>query len=226
MIDNQEAKLAFSTEHLLIVMLLGVGTIVIGELVSVSALFSAEISRKIFHLLACLLIGSFVFFDLDIWATIIILLSFVLVQLLLRRYRPLTVLSNVQRESYGEFHLLLAGIVAMALANSWQAYFIAFLILAMCDSLAAIVGQNTYVPNVVSFRNGKTLKGSGAFFACCVLLVATCNSLFGIGLDSQMLLYVLTMSAALATLELFISKGLDNFVIPVLAVVLLDRIYA
>lgn len=209
-----------------ILMLLGAGSIVISELISWSAIFNAEINRKIFHLIACLLISSFVFFDLDIVAVTILMFTFLVIQILLKRYRPLTVLSRVKRKSYGEFYLLLGGIAAMAIANSWQAYFVAFLVLAVCDSLAAIVGQYAGMPDAIRFKNGKTLKGSGAFFISCALIIIGFANSQGISLGSHVLLYVITIAAALTLIELYLSKGLDNFAIPVMAVVLLDRIYA
>jgi dolichol kinase len=112
------------------------------------------------------------------------------VNILFRRYRLLTVLNSVKRESYGEFYLLLAGIATMAIPDSWLAYFIAFIVLGICDSLAAIVGQNLSIPDGIRFSNGKTLNGSIAFFSCMAIAcgVATTQN---INFDLPIFLYLL-----------------------------------
>ena len=100
-------------------------------------------------------------------------------------------------------------------------FYIPILILAICDPVAALIGQKWPKGHYKTLGYTKTMSGSLAFFA---VAVAICMALMvGVeGISFQIALFVSASVALFTTVaEAYTHKGFDNLTIPLVAVVVL-----
>lgn len=132
----------------------------------------------------------------------------------------LTAIHGVSRRTHGEVFFPL-GIAALALAcPSALPFAYGVLVLGLGDGLAALVGERFGRRVVPLVQTRKTLWGSGTFLACCFVLGVLVLAPTGASLPAA-LGAAAALAIVLTPVELFLTYGLDNLVLPTLAGLLL-----
>lgn len=132
---------------------------------------------------------------------------------------------NVGRISYGEFFFPISAIVLVFLADSKWEFAASIMILGIADAVAALVGKKygkstTYLV----FGQKKSLAGSLAFFIAALLIIWGFTAFSGVEVSSASIGLVLLTTLLVTIAENLGVYGSDNLLIPLVAVVLLNRL--
>lgn len=132
---------------------------------------------------------------------------------------------KVGRVSYGEFFFPLSAIVLVFLADSPSEFAASIMILGIADALAALVGKkygrrNSYLV----FGQKKSLAGSLAFFIAALAIIWGFVLLGDVSLTSIHFGLVVLTAVLVTVAENLGVYGSDNLLIPVVAVLLLNRL--
>lgn len=194
-----------------------------------------ESFRKLFHVIHGIALAGLAFvvpLSWLIFLEIFFLISvFVARVLLVQRYNPFLKwvgyfgrAYRVGRLSYGEFFYPVSAIILVLLAQSKWEFATAILILGLSDTAAALIGKRYGKKSSYSvFGQKKSLIGSVAFFMTTLGLVtgfallAKPDVVVGIAA-------ILGISLLLTVTENVGVYGSDNLLIPIVAVVLLNRL--
>lgn len=133
---------------------------------------------------------------------------------------------RVGRISYGEFFYPLSVIAAVLIADTKWEFAAAILILALADTAAALAGKR-YGRSTTYMVLGqkKSLIGSAAFFLVAYAIIGTFILISGADVSSEIGLGSLLWASLVITIaENLGVYGSDNFLIPIVAVVLLNRL--
>ena len=123
---------------------------------------------------------------------------------------------GVSRTTYGEIFFPL-GIVALAVVcPSPLPFAFGVLVLGVCDGLAALIGERFGRRVVPIIQTRKTLWGSGTFLVACFGLGVALILPTGVS-ASYAVAAAAAMAVALTPVELFLTYGLDNLVLPTVA---------
>jgi phytol kinase len=147
-------------------------------------------------------------------------LLFAGVMLTSQRLGIFTAIHGVSRRTYGEI-LFPLGIAVLAIAcPSPLPFAYGVLVLGLGDGLAALVGERYGRRPIPHLQTRKTLWGTAAFLAVCFalgvpLLVATGAS------PAYAIAAAAAMAITLTPIELFLTYGLDNLALPLVAGLLL-----
>lgn len=131
---------------------------------------------------------------------------------------------NVGRISYGEFFFPLSAVALAYLADSKWEFAAAMLILGVADAVAALVGKKYGKKNgYLVFGQKKSIAGSSAFFVAAFFIILAFSVLHGAALG-DVAFGVVVLTAGLVTIaENLGVYGSDNLLIPIVAVLLLNR---
>lgn len=189
---------------------------------------SAEGIRKLFHIGVGLVALSLPHLFDALWPVLVVSLASAVALLLIRtvgvlREGPGQVLQAVARRSLGEFWFVLGVVVAFIIAGDRPVTFsIGILTLAIADATAALVGV-VYGRHRFDVPGGtKSAEGSIAFFMVAFLCVHIPILLFTSTGRQESLMIALNVGLLVMFAEASVARGADNFVLPVLVVVLLD----
>ena len=176
---------------------------------------SPELLRKLAHMSAAVL-AAFLPLVVSFAQIAALGLVFALVMGVSVRLRIFNAIHGVSRTTYGEVFFPL-GIAALAvLCPSELPFVYGVLVLGLGDGLAALVGGRLGRRVVPLLQTRKTLWGSGTFLLVCFALGALLMASAGVPLP-----YALAAAAAMAIVltpvELYLTHGLDNLVLPALA---------
>lgn len=181
-----------------------------------------ENARKTYHVVHALIFSAAPFlvsYNIIIGLEVLILLEILAV----KKFNLLPWLYNVGRISWGEYFGI-AAVIALALIepNKWV-FLAAMLHLGIADAAAAVVGTRYGRRHQFKvFGQTKSLQGSLAFFVASlglttlVILVSNSTS------DSMLLIALLPLITTAA--ETVSPYGVDNFVIPLLVVMVLNSL--
>ncbi|MDH4063161.1 MAG: hypothetical protein OEW19_02080, partial [Acidobacteriota bacterium] len=189
---------------------------------------SPESIRKLFHLGAGAAALSLPWLFDAVWPVAVLASGLAVSLALLRtlpalRAGPGRLLQAVSRPSRGEFWFLLGVLTTFSVARtSAVVYTIGILVLALADTAAALVGvahgRHTFeVPG-----GSKSLEGSAALFVTALICVHLPLWLFTDAGWLVAFLVAFNVSMPLMLAEGGTTRGFDNFVLPVLVVVMLD----
>lgn len=132
---------------------------------------------------------------------------------------------NVGRTSYGDFFFPMSAIALVFLANSKWEFATMVLVLGLADAAAALVGKRYgQSSSYVIFGQRKSLAGSIAFYALTFCIVGGFMLLHGSELSAAGLGTLLWISFILTITENLGVYGSDNLLIPLVGVVLLNRL--
>lgn len=176
---------------------------------------SPELARKVAHMSSAVL-AALLPLVLGFEEIVLLGLLFAGVMLASQQLRIFTAIHGVGRRTYGEVMFPL-GIAALALAcPSPLPYAYGVLVLGLGDGLAALVGERYGRRRIPHLRTRKTLWGTGAFllvsFALGVPLVVASGAT-----PAYAIAVALAMAIALTPVELFLTYGLDNLALPLVA---------
>lgn len=203
----------------------------LGEVLRSKAGWAPESSRRVVHALAGLLVVASPWLFEAPWGIAGLAAVFVLVNLYAVRRGLLPGMHGIRRRSLGTVTFPLA--LLFVLATCWapdRAYIlqVAFLVLALSDPLASLVGTRLRRPG--RFRiagHEKSVAGSTAFFLSAWALGAgALGVLNGHGLDGTGVVLAAFVVAALATgAEALARSGWDNLFVVVAIVVVLTWLH-
>ncbi len=201
-----------------------ISLIVISEGLAKREIIHKELSRKLLHLVAVFITAyaSYVFEDyllLKSAAGIAVILTFFAV------YKNLIPSIHKNRKgSWGIFFFPLSFFIVLTLfgQENKEIITLAFLILALADSLAAITGTffSKSFFNLTSDK--KSLIGSLTFFTISIIILVVVPKEFNFDLSGQISFTSMVALALVLTLfEAISSKGFDNFIVPIIASIIL-----
>ncbi|MCR9173823.1 MAG: phosphatidate cytidylyltransferase [bacterium] len=186
--------------------------------------YHAEVTRKIVHISTGILTLLFPPMLENHWSVLALCASFLLILIASWPLKLLPSINAVKRKTTGS--ILYPIIVYGCFLNynyfdNFALYYIPILTLALCDPVAAYVGQKyPYKPYIV-FRQKKTLSGSLGFAVAAFVL----SFAFLIGLEQYSFIHAVVIGFALSICTTFAEGishgGYDNFTIPFAATVVL-----
>jgi phytol kinase len=189
---------------------------------------SAEGARKLFHISGGAVALALPWLFDTVWPVISLGAASVGAFALLRTIPALRqgtgqTLQGVARETSGEFWFVVGTVTIFAItAGDVVSYSIGILVLAVADTAAAMVGVFYGRHRFDLTRGFKSAEGSAAFLLIAFLCVHVPLLLFSEVGRAESLLIALNMSLVLMLAEAGAGRGSDNFVLPVLVVVLLS----
>ncbi|MDH3511452.1 MAG: hypothetical protein OER85_11425 [Gammaproteobacteria bacterium] len=188
----------------------------------------AETIRKLFHLGGGAIALALPWLFDTLWPVLMLFVASMLIFIMLRalpalREGPGQILHAVPRKSIGEFWFMLGVVAIYVIAGDDVAvYSIGILILAVADMAAALVGL-FYGQHSFAVSGGtKSAEGSSAFLLTAFLCVHVPILLFTEVGRLESLLIAINVGLLLMFAEAGAARGSDNFMLPVLVVVLLD----
>ena len=189
---------------------------------------SAESIRKLFHLGGGATALALPWLFDSLWPVAVLagasaVLFFALRVVPRLREGPGQVLLSVTRQSIGEFSFLLGVLTIFAIASEDVViYSISILVLAVADTAAALVGV-FYGRHAYDVPGGKkSTEGSSAFLLTAFLCAHVPLLLFTETGRLESLLIAFNAAVLLMLAEADAARGIDNFILPVLVVVLLE----
>ncbi len=132
---------------------------------------------------------------------------------------------SVGRLSYGEFFFPLSAIALVFLAESKWEFAAAILILGIADALAALIGKRYGAGNdYLVFGQRKSVAGSIMFLITSLIIIWGFIALQGMPFNTVNLGLLLLTACLVTIVENLGVYGSDNLLIPLVAVVLLNRL--
>jgi len=144
---------------------------------------------------------------------IMILAVFFTIVLLISKLKKILSLHNVKRTTYGEVVYPLAlGIMAyFFLPEHIVAFQFGVLVLTFCDASAELIGNVFPIKKIRIMGYYKSWGGSLAFFIIAILLGIITH------LSSMHIAYIILIALILTVIELLLTYGLDNLIVPIAA---------
>jgi len=187
----------------------------IGEVVRRLIPLNTEISRKAVHLLGGLTALSFPYLFASHWTVLALSVSFCAIVLITKRKGILKSVHDVERKSHGGIYYPAAVYLIFLLSsNKPVIYFISILVMAVSDTMAALVGGKYGVIKFDVEGNLKSLEGSIAFFFVtflCIhlpLLLLTDVGRF----ESVLIAFIIAL--LVTGFEAISVSGSDNIIVP------------
>ena len=192
-----------------------VGLCVLVEAVAQHTSLSPESARKLVHIPSGI-VGALLPLVLSFAEIAGLAAGFAALMVLSLRFGIFTRIHDVTRSTYGEVYFPL-GIAALAVVCPQPAPFAyGVLVLGVGDGSAAVIGGRLGKRIVPLVQTTKTLWGCGAFLASCSVLGFALLASAG-GSLPYTLVAAAAIALALTPVELFLTQGLDNLALPVLA---------
>lgn len=142
--------------------------------------------------------------------------AFAALMALSMRFQIFPSIHGVTRSTYGEVFFPLGIAVLAVVCPAPVPFAYGVLVLGVGDGLAALVGERFAKRVVPLGQTSKTFWGSAAFLASCFAL--GCALLASTGASpAYAFVAAAAVALALTPVELFLTRGLDNLALPVLA---------
>ncbi len=192
------------------------------EALHARGIISTELSRKILHLVAGLVLVIWPFFIS--WKSIVIIETiFIAVVGITRWLKMFGSQHGINRVTWGEFFFPIGVILAITLGAPRWVFILAILHLGLADSAAALVGTRYGKTNSYKvFGQKKSLAGSLAFFVVSVMLVGAVLIIAPNDLTSVSTLPLLLLPFMTTLSENLGAYGTDNLLIPLTVVLFLS----
>ncbi|MFZ2753088.1 MAG: hypothetical protein WAZ48_06530 [Lysobacteraceae bacterium] len=184
---------------------------------------SAEVSRKSVHVSTCLLIAAFPLFGIGNRELMLIAAGSFVALALLRGTVLMRSIMAVERQSYGDLLLPLSVVAITAIGVPYPAFLAAYFVLGISDTLASLIGHAYGRRRYTTFGHAKSYAGSVAFFVSGLAILISAALFTGLP-PIAALLTAVAVSALLTLVEAFSHKGVDNFFVPLIAVVSLQSL--
>jgi len=193
---------------------------------------SAESSRKLYHISGGLTTLSFPWVFTSPWPVILLTCVTIPTLLALKYVRSLkrnlgTVLYGVERRSFGEVYFPASVCLLFILARGNALLFsIPILILALADTVAAVIGVRYGHLRYETTDGHKSTEGSAAFFVVAFLSVLVPLLLFTNTARAEVLGISVILGLLVMMAEAIAWRGLDNLFIPLSSFFLLTTVLA
>ena len=199
----------------------------IGETVRRLIPANTEISRKAVHLLSGLTALSFPYLFSSHWTVLALSLSFCAIILFTKRKGLLNSVHGVTRSSHGGIYYPAAVYLIFLLSSSKPViYFIAILVMAVSDTMAALVGGKYGVIKFDVEGNLKSLEGSIAFFFVTFLCVHLPLLLLTDAGGAKSVLVAFIIALLVTGFEAISFSGSDNIIVPLGTYFILAKLIA
>ncbi|MBM3244328.1 MAG: hypothetical protein FJZ15_00850 [Candidatus Omnitrophica bacterium] len=187
----------------------------IGETIRRILPSKTEVSRKTVHLLGGLTALSFPYLFASHWTVLGLSVTFCLTMLITKRKGILKSVHDVERKSYGSIYYPAAVYLIFLLSSTKPViYFISILVMAVSDTMAALVGGKYGVIKFDVEGNLKSLEGSIAFFFVtflCIHLPLLLMTEIG---RFESVLIASIIALLLTGFESISLSGSDNIIVP------------
>jgi phytol kinase len=188
---------------------------VIGETVRRLIPKTAEISRKTVHLLGGLTALSFPYLFRSHWTVLALSISFCLIMVFTKSKGILKSVHGVERKSYGSVYYPAAVYLIFLLSSTQPVlYFISILVMAISDSMAALVGGKYGAIKFDVEGNLKSLEGSIAFFFVTFLCIHVPLLLMTATGRAESVLIACIIALLVTGFESISLSGSDNIIVP------------
>ena len=187
------------------------------KLIKISSKPNYEKSRKFVHFSVGILCSiSPYYFQTPLFPLIISIISLSLIFYSFFNKLFLDKIHTRDRVSYGLIYFPIAYIIQIICFWDYKEYFtLSFLILAICDPIASIIGNKiTKTKYFTLWEDSKTLIGTSAFFLSCFTLSFIFSFIFFNISFYEMIFFSLFISFGSTLAEIVSSKGSDNISIP------------
>lgn len=188
---------------------------IIGEIVRRLIPSNAEISRKAVHLLGGLTALTFPFLFSSHWTVLALSVSFCAIVLITKRKGILKSVHGVERQSHGGIYYPAAVYLMFLLSSTKPAiYLIAILVMAISDTMAALVGGKYGVIKFDVEGNLKSLEGSIVFFFVTFLCIHLPLLLLTAVGRAESVLIACIIALLVTGFEAISLSGSDNIIVP------------
>jgi phytol kinase len=210
----------FFSDYMAMTLVLGTLTMLIGVAPTLAKVFqlSGEDTRKFVHLIMGVASLSFpwLFSSALPIVSLLLIVSLSLIGLRKMPDSPIKrVLFGVERRSLGEIFFPVAVTIIFILAGANHSFYvIPIAILAVADSLAALVGTRVGLRKYRCMDGSKTVEGSLTFFAVAFLCAFIVLSMTPLQFHGQRLIVSLILALVATTSEGMSFRGLDNLLVP------------
>ncbi len=189
----------------------------------------SEYTRKFAHSSASLLSLTFPLIFKSYEYVLVMGILFFFVLLVAKHKDLLKSIEDVSRKTYGSILLPIAisgTFVTAHFLNDIKFFIIPILILGVSDSLAGLTGtfyeKKLQRININGWKSGKTYLGSAVFFLSALAICLYALHWYAGYLSPKTVTAAFTVAICAAIMELISSKGLDNFTVPLTALVILS----
>ena len=201
--------------------------IIISEFV-LKKIYSNNTNRQIVHITVGIAVSFTPYFFTHNHQPVLLALIFLIVNFFSQRNNFLKSFHNIERESYGTIFYPISYLLLALLFWDYSNHItISFLILAIADPLASIIGEN--VKSKISFNilgDNKTVQGSIAMFVCSLVIILILSNHFFNNWDiTYKLLAAIIISIAVTIAEAVSYKGSDNISIPITAFLFVELLH-
>lgn len=179
----------------------------------------ADHTRKIVHVVTGALTLLFPLMLDNHWLVLLLCLSFAFILIVSLKFNFLKSINGIQRKSVGSIAYP-AAVYSSYLAydyfgQQYLYYYLMILILALCDPLAAVVGETWPLGKYKVGLGYKTMIGSFAFFISSFVIVLWLANILNPEFPSAKIMACAFIVALFSTISEAISaKGYDNLTIP------------
>ncbi len=187
----------------------------IGETVRRFIPSNTEVSRKTVHLLGGLTALSFPYLFVSHWTVLALSVSFCAIMLITKRKGILKSVHDVERKSHGGIYYPAAIYLIFLLSSTKPViYFISILVMAVSDTMAALVGRKYGVIKFDVEGSLKSLEGSIAFlFVTFLCIHLPLLLLTDIG-RTESVLIAFIIALLVTGFEAISLSGSDNIIVP------------
>ena len=186
-------------------------------MIKISAKSSSTYIRKFIHFFVGVLCSLSPFYFQKPFLPLIISFLFVLINIFAHFNKKIYQKIDLsQRLSYGIIFFPIAYMINVICFWDFKFYFcLSFLILAICDPIAAIIGEKKGTKNYfIIWKDRKSLSGTLAFFVCSFTLSVIYGNIFLEMSSNNLFLFSLFVSFGSTLAEILSNKGSDNISIP------------
>ena len=197
---------------------------VLGEVILKLFKVKAEITRKTIHLCSGLLTMLFPVMLNNHWLVLILCGSFFVILIVSQFLGLLNSIHGVERITYGSMLFPIAVYVSYFIAEkmqNWLYFFIPIQIMAISDTMAAIIGQKFPYKSFKLLNHTKTISGSIAFLASAFTITTGLMIYFTFGSYITIIIIALIIASITTLVEAISHKGIDNLSIPLTALLLI-----
>ncbi len=183
-------------------------------------ILSPESNRRLVHLIVGILIATSPLLFSNSIQPIILAIIFIILNITTKNNNYFKGIHSQKRLSYGTIIFPISYLLLILLFWGYSEYLvIALLILAICDPLAAHVGQSIKNQNKFKiWEDDKTIIGTSTFFFCSFIIVYYFGSIFFHNENPYIFGFALLTAFGSTISEITSSKGSDNFSIPFVSI--------
>jgi phosphatidate cytidylyltransferase len=205
---------------------LSIGVLVLSEIIYVSGGMDVERTRKLSHFGGCAVFLIIPLLPVKHWQALVLCSIFTVFLLATRKLGMLKAIHAVDRRgSLGSYCFpvaLLVCYLAFTVHGVRAWFYVPVLVMAVSDSMAALVGKRWPIGRYTILGDAKSLAGSSAFFvsAFCITLAAA----FFVDAPTAhgwWIVHALIVAIGTTAAEALAVRGLDNLAVPLVALGLL-----